>query len=228
MRPGLDAVTAGRRLREMVPAVRRLWAGDYAHDGEFHQFPTSTASPKPVQQPGPPIWIAARDQASHDFAVASGCNVQVTPLSQGDDEINALMQRFERACSDHHLVPRPKIMLLQHAYVGQDDADAERGANALSRFYCHFGAWFRNERPVRQALIEPLSDVEMAEMVQFSPDKMRTNLAVGTSTVVMERLKTYERLGFDEYAYWIDCGMPFADKKASLERFIDDVMPAFA
>lgn len=26
------------------------------------------------------MWIAARDPASHDFAVAQGCNVMVTPL----------------------------------------------------------------------------------------------------------------------------------------------------
>ena len=228
MRPGLDAVSAGRRLREMVPAIKNLWAGDYAHDGEFHEFPQSSSAPKPLQQPGPPIWIAARDQSSHDFALANGCNVQVTPLSQGDGEIEALMQRFTKACAENQDVPRPKIMLLQHAYVAASEADVTRGAEALSRFYCHFGAWFKNERPVQQALIEPLSDDEMAAMPHFAPDKMVANLAIGTSDTIVDRLKTYEKLGYDEYAYWIDCGMPFADKKASLQRFLDEVMPAFA
>ncbi len=228
MRPGLDAVTAGRRLREMVPAIKNLWAGDYSHDGEFHKFPQSSSAPKPLQQPGPPIWIAARDQASHDFALANGCNVQVTPLSQGDGEIEALMQRFTKACQDNPDKPRPKIMLLQHAYVAADEEDVMRGAEALSRFYCHFGAWFKNERPVSQALIKPLSDTEMAAMAHFAPDKMLTNLAIGTSDTIVDRLKVYEKLGYDEYAYWIDCGMPFADKKSSLHRFISDVMPAFA
>ena len=63
---------------------------------------------------------------------------------------------------------------------------------------------------------------------RISRHKMLTNLAIGTSDTIVERLKTYEKLGYDEYAYWIDCGMPYADKKASLERFIGDVMPAFA
>ncbi|MCQ4437573.1 LLM class flavin-dependent oxidoreductase, partial [Clostridioides difficile] len=37
--PGLDAWGAGQRMRELIPAVKKLWEGDYAHDGEFWQFP---------------------------------------------------------------------------------------------------------------------------------------------------------------------------------------------
>jgi len=35
-------------------------------------------------------------------------------------------------------------------------------------------------------------------------------------------------MGYDEFSIWIDSMMPFERKKASLERFIKDVMPAFA
>jgi len=59
--PGLDAWGAGQRMRELIPAVKGLWQGDYAHDGEFWQFPSTTSSPKPVQIPHPPLWVAARD-----------------------------------------------------------------------------------------------------------------------------------------------------------------------
>jgi flavin-dependent trigonelline monooxygenase, oxygenase component len=78
--PRLDAGSAGQRMRELVPAIQKLWHGDYAHNGEYWSFPSTTSVPHPVQQPGPPIWLAARDPNSHDFAVANGCNVQVTPL----------------------------------------------------------------------------------------------------------------------------------------------------
>ena len=46
--PGLDAATAGSRMRELVPAVKGLWAGDYAHEGEHWSFPKSTSAPKPL------------------------------------------------------------------------------------------------------------------------------------------------------------------------------------
>ncbi|MCZ6884788.1 MAG: LLM class flavin-dependent oxidoreductase [Alphaproteobacteria bacterium] len=225
--PGMDAWEAGQRLREVVPAIQKLWAGDYAHEGEFYSFPSTTSSPKPLQKDGPPIWIAARDPNSHEFAVAHGCHVQVTPLWQGMDEVESLMQRFNDACEKHSAITRPKIMLLQHVYVGKDDDDVARGARALSRFYCHFGAWFRNERPVSQGSIEPLSEHEMAALEMFSPEVMQANLAIGVPRAVIDRLKRYEDLGYDEFSYWIDSGMPSEQKQSALARFIDDVMPAF-
>jgi hypothetical protein len=44
---------------------------------------------------------------------------------------------------------------------------------------------------------------------------------------VIERLKRYESLGYDQYAFWIDNGMSFERKRRSLRLFIDEVMPAF-
>jgi alkanesulfonate monooxygenase SsuD/methylene tetrahydromethanopterin reductase-like flavin-dependent oxidoreductase (luciferase family) len=118
-------------------------------------------------------------------------------------------------------------MLLEHTYVGTDEADLGRAATEMSVYYNYFLAWFKNERAVRQALIEPLSEAEMAANPQISPDVMRANLPVGTAASVIARLKSFEAMGYDEYSMWIDTGMSFERKKASLDRFIADVMPAF-
>lgn len=226
--PGLDAWAAGQRLREIVPAVQKLWQGDYAHEGETWQFPKTTSAPKPLQQPHPPIWIAARDPSSHDFAVSNGCNVQVTPLWQGDDEVSSLMTRFEEACTNNPQVPRPKIMLLRHTFVGETEEEVAAGALDISRFYCYFGAWFKNERPISQGLIKPLSEEEMAAIDMFSPANMRANNVIGQPDEVIARLKAYEAMGYDQYSFWIDSGMSFQKKKRSLELFIKHVQPAFS
>jgi alkanesulfonate monooxygenase SsuD/methylene tetrahydromethanopterin reductase-like flavin-dependent oxidoreductase (luciferase family) len=225
--PGLDAWGAGQRMRELIPAVKGIWNGDYAHDGEFWKFPATTSAPKPVQQPHPPVWVAARDPNSHEFAVANGCNVQCTPLANGEGEISSLMERFTAACAKNPDIPRPKIMLLLHTYVGSDAADIEQAARELSVYYNYFFAWFKNERPINQGLIERLTEEELAANPNLSPEMMRTNMPIGTSGDVIRRLKVYEDLGYDEYSLWIDSGMSFERKKASLERFIADVMPAF-
>ncbi|MDQ0419471.1 alkanesulfonate monooxygenase SsuD/methylene tetrahydromethanopterin reductase-like flavin-dependent oxidoreductase (luciferase family) [Peteryoungia aggregata LMG 23059] len=225
--PGLDAWGAGQRMRELIPAVKGIWGGDYAHQGEFWQFPSTTSAPKPVQEPHPPIWVAARDPNSHEFAVANGCNVQVTPLWNGDPEIEALMGRFNTACEKAPDQPRPKIMLLLHTYVGSDAVDVEQATKEVSVYYNYFSAWFKNEKPIRQGLIERLTEEEMSGNAALSPDVMRKNLPIGTADEVVARLKAYEALGYDEYSMWIDTGMSFERKKASLERFIADVMPAF-
>lgn len=226
--PGLDAWGAGQRMREMIPAIKGLWAGDYAHDGEFWKFPATTSAPKPLQKPHPPIWVAARDPNSHEFAVANGCNVQVTPLWFGDEEVESLMGRFNDACAKYPQVPRPKIMVLRHTYVGTTEADIEQAAREISVYYNYFGAWFKNEKPISQGLIQRLTEEELAANATYAPDAMRRNNIVGTADEVIARLKKYEALGYDEYSFWIDTGMTFERKKASLQRFLADVMPAFA
>lgn len=227
LHPGLDAWGAGQRMRELIPALKGVWAGDYAHDGEFWKFPSTTSAPKPVQTPHPPIWVAARDPNSHEFAVSQGCNVQVTPLWNGDAEIESLMGRFNAACEKNPDIVKPKIMLLLHTYVGSDEADVQQAMKEVSVYYNYFFAWFKNERPIHQGLIERLSDEEIAANANLSPEVMRANMPIGTSDEVITRLKAYEALGYDEYSFWIDTGMSFERKKASLERFIAEVMPAF-
>jgi flavin-dependent trigonelline monooxygenase, oxygenase component len=227
LHPGLDAWQAGQRLREIAPLLPKLWAGDCAHEGEFFQFPSTTASPKPLQPKGPPIWVAARDPNSHEFAVHNGFNVQVTPLWQGSEEIESLMQRFNAACASH-TGPRPKVMLLHHTYVAADEDDAQEAATIFSRFYCYFGAWFQNKKPVSQGLIETLDESEIAGNAMMAPENMRRDLTMGTAQEVIDRLKRIEDLGYDEFSFWIDSGMTAERKHASLSRFIDKVMPAFS
>ncbi|MDB6182571.1 LLM class flavin-dependent oxidoreductase [Paracoccus fistulariae] len=225
--PGLDAWGAGQRMRELIPAVKALWKGDYTHEGEFYTFPKTTSAPQPVQPGGPPIWVAARDPNSHEFAVSQGCNVQVTPLWKGEEEIAFLMETFKAACQKYPDQPRPRIMLLQHTYVADSPADVKVAAQELNRFYCYFGAWFMNKREIEQGLIAPLSDAEIAAHPFYSPEAMERDLVIGEPQDVIRRLKHYEALGYDEYAFWIDSSMTFARKKASLQRFIAEVMPAF-
>ena len=225
--PGLDAWGAGQRMREIIPAIRGLWDGDFELSGEFWQFPSTTSSPKPLQKPYPPIWVAARDPNSHDFAVANGCKVQVTPLASGDDEVTSLMQRFDTACAAHPEIEPPEIMLLMHTFVAEDAADADRLTQDLSNFYCQFGAWFHNKKPVHQGVLEPLTADEIAAMPQYAPDKIRQNLVIGEADEVIGRLKAYEALGYDQYSIWIDSGLSHERKMKSLQLFIDRVMPAF-
>lgn len=229
--PGLDAWSAGARMREIVPTLRKLWTGDYAHEGEFFQFPATTATPKPLQDGGPPIWVAARDPSSHDFAVRENCHVQVTPLWLGYDEIATLMQRFCDARAKHPPAkgssPR-KIMLLHHTYVAADAAEADWAAERLSRFFCYFGAWFKNERAVSQGMLAPLTAAECAAQTMYTPAAMREQLTIGTAAKVADKIKRYEDLGYDEFSYWLDSGMSFEEKRVSLSRFIDEVMLKFS
>lgn len=93
------------------------------------------------------MWIAARDPDSHNFAVANGCNVMVTPLMKGDEEVLDLKNKFQTALDNNPDVPRPQLMVLRHTHVhSADDPEGWKvGAKAISRFYRTFDAWFGNK-----------------------------------------------------------------------------------
>ena len=55
----------GARVSEGIDVVRTLWRDTPASfDGRFTKFSEVSIDPKPVQQPGPPIWIGGRSDAA--------------------------------------------------------------------------------------------------------------------------------------------------------------------
>jgi probable F420-dependent oxidoreductase len=62
---GVPHKERGARVTEAIDAVRALWRDTPASfSGRFTQFDKVSIDPKPVQQPGPPIWIGGRSDAA--------------------------------------------------------------------------------------------------------------------------------------------------------------------
>lgn len=226
---GMPGPEGGKHLREMVPAVRELWQGDYAHDGEIWQFPVSTSVPKPVQRPTPPMWIAARDPDTHDFAVAHGCNVMVTPLMKDDDEVVDLARKFEAAVANHPGMARPELMVLRHTYVHEESEPEgwRAAAEGINTFYRTFDAWFGNKVDPVDGFLAPSPEEKFAERPEFTPESLHRTAMIGTPDEVVARLREYEQLGVDEFSFWSDNSLSHEQKKRSLELFIERVVPAF-
>jgi alkanesulfonate monooxygenase SsuD/methylene tetrahydromethanopterin reductase-like flavin-dependent oxidoreductase (luciferase family) len=225
---GMNAMQGGSHLREIVPLLHQLWRGDVAHEGENWSFPTATSVPKPVQEGGPPIWIAARDPSSHDFAVANGCDVCCTPLAKDDTEVEDLVAKFQTACAAHPEVPRPRLMMLRHAFVVERDDQVPDAARAVKDWYAYFEKWIRNDGSVRLGHTGMLDDAELAAKPIYDLDAVTANNLIGTPETLIPRLQRYRELGIDEVGLWLDNGRPHAEKRAALELFIREVVPAFA
>jgi probable F420-dependent oxidoreductase len=62
-----------RRLTEGVEVMRALWAqGLAAHEGELYRFSGVRMEPKPLQRPGPPVWLGAGREPALRRAVRIG------------------------------------------------------------------------------------------------------------------------------------------------------------
>lgn len=57
---GVDRRRRGAQMEEGIDLIRRLWSGEpVSADGEFWQLDGVTVRPRPVQRPGPPLWLAS-------------------------------------------------------------------------------------------------------------------------------------------------------------------------
>ena len=85
----------GARVTEGIEVVRTLWRDSPASfKGRFTQFEDVSIDPKPVQQPGPPIWIGGRSDAALARAGRQGDGwvsyvVQPERYAQSLDKIRA-------------------------------------------------------------------------------------------------------------------------------------------
>ncbi|MGB1880241.1 MAG: LLM class flavin-dependent oxidoreductase [Gammaproteobacteria bacterium] len=75
----MDRKERAPRLREGVELMRRLFTErEVTFEGRFTQTRNMTLSPRPVQQPHPPIWIGARGPKAIRRAAELGANLMTT------------------------------------------------------------------------------------------------------------------------------------------------------
>lgn len=68
---GVDWTTRHRKVKEQVELLRLMWTEDVAaYDGEFVKLQPSWCWPKPVQQPGPPIYLGGSGPLTMKHAAA--------------------------------------------------------------------------------------------------------------------------------------------------------------
>jgi flavin-dependent trigonelline monooxygenase, oxygenase component len=224
--PGLDPVSASAALRELLPAVRALWAGDYAHDGDRWSFPTSTSCPKP-QQSNPPVWIAARDPDTYDWAVANGCNLMCWPLTRPFSELETYVGRLDASLAKApEATPRPRMTAMRYAAVYINPSDGDRHVRALQRQSGQFENLFKQLGSVDNGFAESVDLEVLSHRDEYQSDMLKENLIFGSPDQAIAKLHGYQILGVD-FMYCASYGAPIFEQKKSLQLFIDEVMPAF-
>ena len=228
MHPGLKQTEGWRYMHEMLPALKALWAGDYAHEGEFWHFPTATSVPKPLQQPHPPVWVAARAPITYDYAVKNGCNIMSWPLTRPFAEAELYKARLEEALAAHPGAERPVFAMMRHSALYDRKEDWEMPVRAAQRQLSQFENLFKNLGDVENGFPKAIHFEELANRDEYDPKMLSAHLMFGTPDDVIEKLKRYEALGVDAFIYYASMGLGLSEQKRSLELFCDEVIPAFA
>jgi flavin-dependent trigonelline monooxygenase, oxygenase component len=214
-------------MKELVPAVQKLWAGDYAHDGEYWKFPLATSVPKPLQQPHPALWVAARDPGTFDWAVGIGANILSTPLSSPPAEVAVLGEKFRTAVAAHPERPRPRLMMQRRTCVYDRRDDWEKVVHHSVDYGRYFENLMQNIGTVKNGFPEAVPFEAVTNRANYDPRAVRDNLMFGTPDEVIRKLQVYEEAGVNQYCLGLSFNLPFEMQVKTLRLFIDEVMPHF-
>jgi len=228
MHAGLPQTEGWKYMQEMLPAVKELWKGDYAHEGEYWQFPTATSVPKPLQQPHPPIWAAARAPVTYDYAVKNGCNILSWPLTRPMSEVETYLGRLQTALDDNPGCARPVFAAMRHTCVYDKKEDWMVPVEAAMRQLSQFENLFKNAGGVDNGFPAMLELAALENRDEYNPKMLHDHLMFGTPEEVISKLRLYDELGVDQFTYYASLGLGMKEQKRSLELFIKEVMPEFS
>ncbi len=211
----------GMRTREGIELMQKLFTEEnVSFDGKYTQVKDMTLSPKPVQQPGPPIWIGARGPKAITRAAKMGFHLMAT---LGPDPAPLYVETLKecgRNPADF------KIAQLRMVYCAENEDQAweecQHHLFHLFDFYHDILA----EANDAEGDDAPLP-ITRAEDIRHSP--LAEHLMIGTPEQVARKMEKFCQQ-FQCTDFIMDSQFPGLDpRKAtrSMELFAKDVMPAF-
>jgi alkanesulfonate monooxygenase SsuD/methylene tetrahydromethanopterin reductase-like flavin-dependent oxidoreductase (luciferase family) len=227
---------------EALKIIVKAWTEDtVTFEGKYWQFDEALPTPKPYQQPHPPIWVAAHSAGSFEYAARQ--NYHIAQNIDVDAVIAEKFAYFRRLWKQHeHPGPMPHAFLTRHVHVAETDAQARaeaepnllmgyiQGGELIARTRVGFGPQGRESReratPERQELARVFQ--ECTKSYDFWIDN---GLAlVGSPDTVIRKLEEQLKLtGYDIFGARHRIGhLAPALAEKSMRLFAKHVMPAFA
>jgi natural product biosynthesis luciferase-like monooxygenase protein len=231
---GLTMDESREMFDEGLAAVKRLWTEDrVTHKGRFWQFEDVHSMPRPLQQPHPPIWVAAiSTEESFLSAARNGYHVMIVPYAGGLEHCSAMVRLYREAWRDAgHEPGAEQVQMAFHAYLADTHAEAVRGFIPAMQTYLEVfteavSSWagLRTEQyPGYEKLVTAIS-------AQTPEGNLEKGYAfAGTPDEVIQQVRRMRELfGEHEPSLQVTFG-GISDEEAfrTIDLFAERVIPAF-
>ena len=129
------------RFAEAFDVIMTAWTQPvWSYQGEFFQFEECAIWPRPVQQPHPPIWVAARSAESIQWCVQR--RIPIAQVYQTTDQIEDTFNYYRQLSRQEGWeAAAAQFILTRHIYVDETDDKARAAAEPTLRYF--FSLWNR-------------------------------------------------------------------------------------
>jgi alkanesulfonate monooxygenase SsuD/methylene tetrahydromethanopterin reductase-like flavin-dependent oxidoreductase (luciferase family) len=216
---GITFEDSRRQFDEALPLLERLLTGyEVSSDTEYYRFPPLTITPRPLQRPHPPIWIAAVTTPAIHHSALKGYNVMTTPLRSPFEEAKEHVDAFFSGAAKSGRTPTPRMAMLRMGYIAKDKADAaDKVALAYASDQMHHNLRTA-DADVRRGMVQRIETGR-------SHADIANALIIGTPDECLEKLRRYADAGIPELIINMSFGTAHRDVMASLERLAAQVLP---
>ncbi len=137
---GVPIEQSAERFHEVVDIVVAAWRSErLTWHGQFHSFDDVEVLPKPLQQPHPPMWVAAGSNEALAWAASRGYSVLIGPHAS-DAAMAAQWELFRDRLTGHgHSIDGREIPMARLLAIAPTDREAAQiaydGAKWLLKTY---------------------------------------------------------------------------------------------
>jgi alkanesulfonate monooxygenase SsuD/methylene tetrahydromethanopterin reductase-like flavin-dependent oxidoreductase (luciferase family) len=215
---GINPRTKVRRFEENLRLVERLWTEtEVSSDLEWCELDAATLTVRPVQQPRPPIWVAANADAAVKRAARMGDAWIINPHATTATVARQLeLFRAERA--DAGLPPVAEQPVIREIFCAPTrELALERCGPYLARKYHHYADWGQDKAlPGEESFSIPFEELEKDRFIVGSPEQC-----------IEQLLPWRSELGVSHFIFRTDwIGMPAEIAKTSIDLLDQEVIPA--
>ncbi len=211
------------RTFEALRIIERCFAGnEFSHKGKYYEFPNVRMTTTPVQQPGPPIWVASMGDQSVAWTARRGYHL-AAGAGRGHAKYEELLAQFGHDRSTRQVASIPiRVHLAETREQAWDEAEA--GLHQVLHFY--------------SSRVDPQSATSAAGVLNRLPPVGQfrnvpgvghrgTPFVVGTPDEVGRALAAYRDKRLTHLSLnFHQPGMATSAVRRSMEMFAKELMPS--
>ncbi|WP_413376721.1 LLM class flavin-dependent oxidoreductase [Alkalihalobacillus sp. 1P02AB] len=215
---------------EQLDIMKKAWTQEsISYSGKFYNFPEVELTPKPVQDPHPPIYVAAFSEPSVLKAAEMGENVIFAPFaaSMVFGSIANAVNRFTEA-SEKHGFSGKQAKCSYFLNVTDSAIEAEKTKERMLKYFTGLVPAFPSDPSTAPPHIRYFVDIVEKLKNMKTDDLSENSIIVGDADYVTAKLKEIEKSGIEEVIIYFDFGgLSHAETLKAMERFSKHVMPHF-
>ena len=230
---GVPYAESKDRMFEALEVMQRAWTQErFSFDGRYYRYENVCVTPKPYQQPYPPIRIAAPTDDTFPVLGGMGVPIFIGLRTAGLPVVRNQVSSYLDAWKQAGHAGDPDVALRVPVYVAEtaELAVSEPEASFMRQFWRLSGTFAASVSATgADDLASRTQRAEHLATVSWE-DAMRDKVAVGTPAAVVERLQEMqEQLHLSRIVCEFNAGeqLPREAVASSLGLFCAEVMPAF-